>query len=339
MRLLLSEKVKIPTLFLIHDRKEIVDLPIGTPFILADAEIENELVRILEYETLYQNAVRTGFKFDFPRLLKEAGFDDMRAFDWDRTYALEYVTDGVIEKSVIEDYEFSADGVQSKFKEFVKDNSCLVDMQVLKSLNIFPIWLDVYEKAVTMNVNNYLLYDYNLYNKKLDGVYGALISSSPTRNLIIIDISGSIPRAVSVTCLASIKHMAESFFCDVLITGSKSTLYLYENLHTLNIDTIYDENEMDNDQTYFKNLVESEKRVYNTVIAFGDDHSPCYPWSNTYNRDNNTISKEDGKKLCKWEFKKGISFHTTSTRNLVGYLDWFEFEDGVEHMTDWVKYF
>ena len=98
--------------------------------------------------------------------------------------------------------------------------------------------------------------------------------------------------------------MAESFYADLLITGSKSTLYPYENLHELNVTTIYEENGMDNDQIYFKNLVTTDAKNYKTAIIFGDNHHPGYTWSNIYNRNSKTISDEDGKKMCKWNIDK-----------------------------------
>ena len=176
-----------------------------------------------------------------------------------------------------------------------------------------------------------------MYNKKLEGMYGSLDLVSPDRNLIIIDISGSIPKGVSTTCLALGKNLAESFYTDLLITGSKSTLYSYENLHELNVTTIYEQNGMDNDQVYFKKLVTSDVKHYKTCIVFGDNHHPGESWNNDYNRESRTISNFDGKKMCKWKVDKIISFHTTSNHQLAGYSRWFDTKD-VEYIKDWVKY-
>src|SRR5690606_10154781 len=109
-----------------------------------------------------------------------------------------------------------------------------------------PIWLDTIEEAVHTNIHNFAVFNSNMYNKKLEGMYGSLDLVSPDRNVIIIDISGSIPKGVSSTCLAMAKNLAETFYADLLITGSKSTIYPYETLTELNIDTIYDENGRDN---------------------------------------------------------------------------------------------
>jgi len=168
-------------------------------------------------------------------------------------------------------------------------------------------------------------------------VYGSLDLVSPDRNLIIIDISGSIPKAVSTTCLALAKNLSETFYADLLITGSKSTLYSYETLHELNVKTIYEENGMDNDQVWFKKLVTGDTKNYKTAIVFGDNHHPGHTWRNTFNTDPRYISDEDGKKMCKWKVDKIISFHTTSSHEVAGYARWFDTKE-IEHITNWVKY-
>lgn len=99
-----------------------------------------------------------------------------------------------------------------------------------------------------------------MYNKKLDGMYGEIDLVS-NRNLIIIDISGSIPKAISSTILVLCKNLAENFYADILITGSKSTLYYYENLHELILKPFYKENGIDNDQVWFRKLVSEENII------------------------------------------------------------------------------
>ena len=341
MKLLKSEKFKLPVVYYITDRKEIRDLPIGVPFIVGDAKDEDYFVRILEYEILYQEALNSGLPFDFRQILKEAGYQglqdlyydlpaymDIRTSEFDEDMSLDFELDSFKKISKSE---------SSLFKTFVKDSAAYVDVQKLKNLNIFPVWLDKIEKAVETNVHNFAVFNNNMYNKKLDGMYGSLDLVSPDKNLIIIDISGSIPKAVSSTCLILSKNLAESFYADLLITGSKSTLYHYEDLYKLDIETIYDENGMDNDQVYFKKLVSSEERVYKTAIVFGDNHTPSHKWSNDFNVDAKEISREDGKKLCKWKIDKLISFHTEGIEHTAGYADWFT-PNEVEKIKDWVKY-
>jgi len=338
MKLLTSKKFKLPTLYFITDREDIKKLPIGVPFIYGDEHLEPQIIQILEFEILYEKARSSGLPFNFKRILFDAGYRDLQDFWWNHTVYIDYATEEGSESSY-----FTQDKVigkdKSLFRQFIRDSAVYVDIRKIKNLNIFPLWLDKIEDAIRTNIHNFAVYNVNMYNKKLEGMYGALELVAPDRNLIIIDISGSIPKAVSSTCLALSKSLAETFYADLLITGSKSTLYAYENLQKLNVDTIYSENEMDNDQVYFMKLLTSDIKSYKTAIVFGDNHHPGSKWNNLYNKGTRNISDADGKKMCKWKIDKVISFHTKSNEIIAGYARWFDVEKrNVEHIKDWVKY-
>ena len=333
MKLLESKKVQLPKVFFVTNSKERKELPVGVPFIFGDVDNEEYLVRLLEYEVLYQSALKSGFPFNFKQILEDNGYS-LKTFEYQKPVYLDYKTEGMNSEAIDTGY---AEHPGLGIKEYVKDNAAYVDIEKLKELNVFPLWLNDIEKAISTNIHNFAVFNNNMYNKKLEGMYGGLELTSPQKNLIIIDISGSIPKAVSSTTLTLAKNLAETFYADLLITGSKSTLYHYEELYKLNIDTIYAENEMDNDQAWFKKLVTQEEKHYKTAIVFGDNHSPCYAWNNKFNKGCKTISREDGKKLCKWKIQKLISFHTTSTSKIAGYADWFTPEE-TQHISDWVKY-
>jgi hypothetical protein len=347
MKLFRSEKgIPIPKLFFITDKSDILKLPLGTPFIFGAPDEEEYLLRILEYEVLYQSAVATGYPFRFQKILKENGFSDLESLSSSLGCNTEFnisSSNGGKENSG-KSLGGSIGEVKGKnlIKKFIKDSSAYVDVSVLKSLNIFPVWMKDAEEAVTTNIHNSVTFDSNMYNKKLEGMYGGAHLRAPTKNLIIIDISGSIPRAVSSTCLSLAKNLSENFYADLLITGSKSTLYNYEEIHKLDLKKIYSENGMDNDQTYFKAIVQKDSRQYNTAIVFGDGHSPCQAWDNEFNEDSKQMSKQEGRDLCKWKVEKIVSFHTRSssytgfTPKLVGYAEWFSTEN-ITHMPEWVK--
>lgn len=339
MKILRSKKgIPIPKLYFITDRAEIKDIPKGVPYIFADESSEDYIVRIMEYEVLYERAKKSGYPFNFKDILVDNGFVDMEQYGFDRSCPearLSIKTEGSI---VYENPESMPTLVGSigSFKSFIKDSSVYVDITVIKDLNIFPTWLADIENAVSTNIQNFATYDTNMYNKKLEGMYGGISLKSPNKNLIVIDISGSIPRGVSSVCLALAKNLSENFYADILITGSKSTLYDYTEIDKLNVETVYDENGMDNDQVYFKKLVTETERHYDTAIVFGDNDVPGYSWDNEFNDGVKSISSEDGKKLCKWKIDKLISFHTHSIKEVAGYADWFTPDETV-NIDNWVK--
>jgi hypothetical protein len=333
MKLLESKNLKLPKVFFITDKEEIKDIPIGVPFIFGDKSVEKHLIRILEYEILYQAAMRSGYPFNFKKILKEKGYKNLENFYFNHPVYMDINSEDVKENISLGFFNEKSLLLQ----DYIRDSSAYVDVTKLKELNVFPLWLDKIEEAISTNIHNFAVFNSNMYNKKLEGMYGGLDLTSPSRNLIIIDISGSIPKAVSSTCLALAKNLSESFYADLLITGSKSTLYLYEEIDTLDVENIYQENGMDNDQVYFKKLLSENKKIYKTAIVFGDNHSPSQRWSNDYNRTSKVIDREEGKKLCKWEIENLISFHTDSTIHTAGYADWFSPEK-VEKIDNWVKY-
>lgn len=337
-KLLESKKFEIPKLFFVTEKEDLKELPLGVPFIFGDIYLEEYIVRLLEYEVLYQQAVKSGYPFNFKKILRDNGYDDITDFHYGSSVYMDIVTEGIYnEKFELEELEELNRHKSDDFKRFVKDSSCYVNVEKIKALNVFPIWLDTIEKAITTNIHNFAVFNNNMYNKKLEGMYGALELSSPPRNLIIIDISGSIPRAVSSTCLTLAKSLSETFYADLMITGSKTTLYPYEEIYTLDVSRVYDENGMDNDQVYFKKLLTSEKRIYKTAIVFGDNDEMGHNWSNQYNKKTKTISNIDGKKLCKWDIDHLISFHTKGIEHLAGYSRWFS-PKSEERIANWIDY-
>jgi hypothetical protein len=332
MELLTSSRLRLPKVFFITDREEIKRLPIGIPFIFGAAKDKKYVIRMLEYEVLYQAAIKTGYPFNFKKILKDNGFLDITDFSYGDSLYMEYTTEGLInEDGTLEEFEKLEDS-EEQFKAFIKDSAVYVDVTKLKELNVFPTWLDVIEKAIETNIHNFAVFNNNMYNKKLEGMYGGLELTNPNKNLIIIDISGSIPRAVSSTCLTLAKNLVETFYADLIITGTISTLYNYEEIHLLDIETAY-KNGQSNDQAYFKKIVSADDRHYKTAIVFGDNDE----MGNAWNYGEKTISNTDGKKLCKWKIDHLISFHTKGIEHLAGYSRWFS-PKTEERIEDWVKY-
>ena len=200
-------------------------------------------------------------------------------------------------------------------------------------MKVFPTWLVDIETAIETNIHNFATYNPYMYNKKLDGMYGAIDMQSPNKNLIIIDISGSIPRAVGTTCLMLARHLTESFYADLMITGSQTFLYPYEELADLNIEGLYDSIGRGNESEMYRALVCGEPKKYSTVIVFGDNDTPCGGWDWSVPQ----LSREDAQKACTWTVDKMISLHTRSNDIRAAYGDFFSPKD-IQYVKDWVKY-
>lgn len=339
IKLIQSERLKLPIVYLIECYNDLKELPIGIPFIRASLKDYSKCVRMLEWEVLWKACKASGLPFNWRKILQEHGYTEVTSYGVSTYGGGEANQDfeGDLSESILTPEDEKEFGITTEtMGEFLNDASYKVDIEMLKSLRLLPSWLDDIETAVKENVTNAIVFNPSLYTKKLDLPLGGIEYSPAQRSVIIIDISGSIPESVSRTMLILSKTLTEQFYADLLITGSKSTLYDYTNLDALDINTIYSENEMDNDQVYFKALLK-EPRKYKTAIVFGDNDAPGYHWRNTYNKRTVNITDEQGKKLCNWEVKEVMSFHTKSNSEIAGYARWFSPEK-ITYKEGWVKY-
>ena len=330
MELLTSRKFKLPTLYFLTNREEIKELPIGIPFIMGNETDKAYFIQLLEWEVLYQRAIQSGLPFNWEKILKDNGYKPVygpQGFPVFFDYKESDVDYDKIEADIIDLSSIKEDN--GDFKQYINDCTAIIDTNKLKDLKVFPVWLDKIEKAIETNIHNFAIYNPNMYNKKLEGMYGALEFTSPSRNLIICDISSSMTKSIATFILLYSKTMAETFYADILVTGGISVVYPYELIHTLDVDKVYAEVGRGNEGDIFKKLV-SEEKHYKTAIVFGDnDHPGGYA--------SRSISDADGKKLCKWKVDKVISFHKDSNYTLAGYARWFSPKE-VEKIANWVKY-
>ena len=345
IKLIQSAKLKIPIVYLIETYGDLKELPIGIPFIRGSIADYSKYVRMMEWEVLWKGCKESGLPFNWEKVLRKNGYTDLyKSGITNGGSGLSKVIEGE-EPGELEDFDDDLDVDLEDYLEldssesyggYLEDISYKVDIDTLRSLKLLPVWLDDIEVAVKENITNTIVYNPSLYTKKLDLPLGGIEYFPSSKNLIIIDISGSIPISVSKTILALAKTLSEQFYADVVITGSKSTLYEYDSIDSLNINTIYTDNGKDNDQVYFRKLLE-EPRKYKTAIVFGDNDEPGYAWSNQFNEDSKRISDSDGKKLCKWEIKDVMSFHTKSKTELAGYARWFNVSGKITYMDKWVN--
>lgn len=332
IKLIQSSRLKLPIVYLVETRTDLLELPLGIPFIRASIEEYDKCVQMMEWEVLWKAAMDLGLSFNWEKLLREHGYKTWKyGIAKSSIENRDYINGKSEESDSIEEENFGLESLDCK--DFLNDISYKVNIDLIKELKLLPIWLEDIESAVKQNIVNSITYNPTLYTKKLDLPLGGIEYSPGLKNLIIIDISGSIPRGISSTMLGLSRTLGEQFYADILITGTFSTLYEYETLDTLNADEVRRTNGLSNDQKYFVKLLK-EPRKYKTVIAFGDNDQPGYPWQTGCRE----ISYEQGKKLCKWEVSEIISFHTHDHTSIAGYARFFDVPKGkITHIENWVK--
>lgn len=334
IKLLQSPRVQIPQVYLVETQKDLERLPLGIPFIRATLTEAEYCIQMLEFEVLWKSMKATGFKFKWEEILARNGFKNtwkygiakssghLEVFESDEDWREAGKTEAKVK---LENPDEVVD-----ISSYLNEISYKVNIDVIKELKLLPSWLDDVEQAISENILNSITYNPNLYTKKLELPLGGIEFNTAKKNLIIIDISGSIPDGIAGTMLSLAKTLSEQFYADLVITGGKSVLYEYDKVDTLNPTIMFKELGRNNDQQYFIKLV-SEPRKYKTAIVFGDNDYAGDRWS----AGDKTIAEKDGKKLCKWEVEHILSFHTHDHKKIPGYGRWFN-TTNVTHIDDWV---
>ena len=328
MELLQSKKMNIPLVYLVENDKELSTIPLGVPFIRASKKDYNEIVKMLEFQILLKSALATGLPFDWKKILKDNGYKDLYK---STAYSdpCVYIND---DSSITVDTIIEKVTPSATIKEFIADISYQVDLEVLKDLKVIPIWFSSkIEDAIKSNILNSITWNPSLYNKKLDNTSGNITLSTPDRNLIIIDISASIPKSIAKACLLLSKTMVTQFFADLIITGARSGLFDYTEVDALDIDQVYQDYGQSNECKDFRAIL-SQHRNYDNVIVFGDNHSPLDSWETNDKK----LSFVQAHNVCNFKVNKIYSFHTTNFTRLAGYAEMFNCSN-IEHIPNWVK--
>lgn len=327
MKLLQSAKVNLPIIYLVANHNELNKIPLGVPFIIGQEKDYKEYVRLLEWETLLRSALATKLPFNWELILKEAGYENLyTAVAYSEQCV--YIND---ESIITVDGTLDPVHPSSTISDFIADISYQVDIECLKNLKVIPTWFsEKIEDAIKSNILSSITWNPSLYNKKLNNVTGDVSLTTQDRNLIIIDISGSIPKSIAKACLLLSKTMSTQFFADLIITGERSGLFDYSEVQDLDVDQVYTDYGQNNECKDFRAIL-SEYKSYDNVIVFGDNHTPLGNWNDK------AISEKQAKEVCKFKVNKIYSFHTTDFKKLAGYAEMFDCSN-VEHIDKWVKH-
>ena len=328
MKRLLSPKINLPVMYLLEDSKELEDLPLGIPFIIGNEDALPYIIKYLEYTLLYRSAVATGLAFNWSKELAKLGYDSTSKPDTDfKLIPFDYML------NVGKPIEFDSVSTSEEFDLDIEDylvDGYLVSFDKLTELNVTPSWLSNLTDSIKTNVLEAVNFNPNLYSKKLGVMSGYSEIVGSDRNLGILDFSGSIPVSIITTTAILAKLMSKTFYADIMITGSITKLFKYEELDQIDLLAEAKSIGRNNDQAYFKKLV-SVPMVYNTVFSFGDNDHPGGTWKSG----DICIPDEEGKKICNWKVNKVISLHTKSSAKQTGYTRWFEPKE-IEHVKDWL---
>lgn len=223
------------------------------------------------------------------------------------------------------------DYCERELDAYIGDMSAEVSIEELQALNLLPTFLSDISDSIRRN-----LYGYDWtegYNKKRGVPLGNFNAERVRKNLMILDISGSIPRGISATMLTLIDTLRTQANADLIITGSTSLFYAAgEELPSP--QWIRNHCGYGNEATQFysilaKHVVGNE---YGNVICFGDDDSPNFY---RYYK----MSETDCPDMSSTKVGKLWSYHT-NRKKTPGYARWIHdagIEAEEEINTKWCK--
>lgn len=157
--------------------------------------------------------------------------------------------------------------------DFFRESTEHVNMEILQELGLLPVFLDDITEAVKRNVIGTSWMDG--WNKKLGLPVGDFKYSNEAPNLIVLDVSGSIPPGVSYTMCTLIDMLRTQANAHLIITSWSSRYWDCDE----ELPTPEELNTMvggANEASQFNHILEDKifGKHWGNVIVFGDMHAP-----------------------------------------------------------------
>lgn len=294
--------------------------PVGIPYIIAE-EADFALV----------------FRIMVPTLMKQHPY-----FDWLEVYKAiagePYVEQRVYFTPEPTDstghlYHTTTEGTESAtLYDLAADNATYVDLDMLSELGMIPSFIQDIHDAIKINVTNSYMWN-DGYNKKTGICSGYLTEQPRPRNLIILDISYSIPDGVSAGMMTLIKTITDVANADLILTGGKSFFYTYDEVRNMDIHAERERIPRSNESPMFKKILQTHDMNYENIITFGDSDAPFM---------GNDMDLKINTKRWYSFFVKDRDGYGASHQHGVGYGRWIkQASPGVQviHHTKWAKFF
>lgn len=215
--------------------------------------------------------------------------------------------------------------------DFLKDSLSKVDPDIISEMGLMPKFLGEIEDNIRYNIMQSLRFR-DSYNKKLGCCVGNFDAGDPPSNLLILDVSASIPWGVADTLLKMVDTMREQANADLIVHAARSVWFAKG-------DELPSPGEL---RAMCPRGQESEQfcyiigqhvcgRSFDNVISFGDYDAP---WSNWENEINQVVAKNPpsvGKLWCYHLFRE----------DRTGFTKWVDEcspECEKEYRTGWAKY-
>ena len=205
--------------------------------------------------------------------------------------------------------------------EYCADEAASVNIEQLQELGLLPKFMDDIATAIRMNLEGSMRW-MDSWNKRLGACVGNMVYTESLPNLIILDVSWSIPEGISATMLELIETLRDRAEADLIVTGGTSK-YWSRDEELPSPSAIRGMIPRSNESTHFAAILREKisGRKFGNVISFGDYDNPyCY---GTLQGKDLTITDDFTRMfgLQGTEVKRCLHYHTTH-RDRTGYAKW-----------------
>ena len=223
--------------------------------------------------------------------------------------------------------------------EYCADEAASVNIEQLQELGLLPKFMDDIATAIRLNLEGSMIW-MDSWNKRLGACVGNMVYTESLPNLIILDVSWSIPEGISATMLELIETLRDRAEADLIVTGGTSK-YWSRDEELPSPSAIRGMIPRSNESTHFAQILREEisGRKFGNVISFGDYDNP-YRYGMLEGSDltvTDDFTRMFG--LQGTEVKRCLHYHTID-KTRTGYAKWCKaISPGCEEVFDntWCK--
>lgn len=291
----------------------------------------------------YENTVQFNDVIEY----QDKAYDDISQMDEDEFAGHGAVDNGSTHTRIMHDNQMNYGYCTESVTDAIGDISAYVDLSEIQKLGLLPTWIGEIHEVIKRNLDDYMWQEG--WNRKLGCSVGNYHASQQAPNLLIIDVSASIPPGIAATMLALAGTLREQCNADLIVTGKTSGWYpLDHDLPTA--QELRAAHGRSNEADMF-NAILKEKvlgREWGNVISFGDDDCPakCKWWDVLSCGNLDDYKKEE----CNSVRRTGVtkvhhlySYHTHDYGEypaVTGYAQWVVDvcpDVIITHNSDWVR--
>lgn len=217
-------------------------------------------------------------------------------------------------------------------EEYMSDTTAQVDLEVLQQLRLMPAFIGDILDCIKINVGSGIYWREG-WNKKRGLAVGRFDSAMQKRNLIILDVSASIPRGIAATMISLIDTLRTQLSADLIITAHISKYYEMDD-ELPSPQEIRRTFRPGQESMMFLDILENhiKGRAYGHVISFGDNDTPDYRKLDLTGTTVEKVHHYHTGKTFYWNRKEKLKTGYAKWCDLLGYKPQCDFN------TDWISF-